>query len=229
MWYDPIVLITTQSLSSMAVYLPRILAALLILIIGAALARVVKRVLVKILESIRLSKAFTDTPVEAFLKNAELTNKIEDIIGSIAYWLLMLVVIHTTVSILGLTSLTLLLSEVLGYLPNIISAVLILLIGLLVAGIVESLVKGSIKTIDGKSARLLGKISSYLVVILAVMIAISELGIAQEFILVLFIGFVSCLALGFGLAFGLGGQHVVRTLLEEWHKKFQRDISDKSE
>ena len=81
-----------------------------------------------------------------------------------------------------------------------ISAILILVIGLLLAGLVESLVKGSIKTIDGKSARLLGKLASYLVVILAVMIAISELGIAQEFILVMFVGFVSFLALGLGLA-----------------------------
>jgi hypothetical protein len=229
MWYDPVLLITTQSLSSMAVYLPRVVAALLILIIGAALARLVKRLLVKLLDTVRVSKAFTDTPIELFLKNAEMTNRIEDIIGSIAYWLLMLVVIHTTVSVLGLTSLTLLLSKVLGYLPSVISAVLILVIGLLLAGLVESLVKGSIKTIDGKSARLVGKLASYLVVILAAMIAISELGIAQEFILVLFIGFVSFLVLGLGLSFGLGGQHVVKLMLDEWYKKFKKDISERTE
>lgn len=226
MWYDPLLLVTTQSLSSMAVYLPRIFAALLILIIGAALSRLVKRVLVKILETIRVSSALKDTPVEVFLKNAELTNKVEEVLGSTVYWLLMLVVIHTTVSVLGLTSLTILLEKILGYLPSVISSVLILFIGLLLAGLVESLVKGSIKTIDGKSARLLGKFASYLVVILSIMMAISELGIAQEFILVLFIGFVSFLVLGFGLAVGLGGQHVVRAMFDDWYWKFRKEIKE---
>lgn len=226
MWYDPLLLITTESLSSMAVYLPRIFAALLILIIGAAVARLIKRGVVKLLEAVRVSSALKDTPVEVFLKNAELTTKIEDVLGSIVYWLLMLVVIHTTVSVLGLVSLTILLEKVLGYLPSVISAVLILVIGLLLAGLVESLVKGSIKTIDGKSARLMGKFASYLVVILSVMMAISELGIAQEFILVLFVGFVSFLALGFGLALGLGGQHVVRSMLDEWYGKFKKETQE---
>lgn len=226
MWYDPLLLVTTQSLSSMAVYLPRIFAALLVLIIGAAIARLVKRVVVKILETVRVSSALKDTPVEVFLTNAELTNKVEDVIGGIVYWLLMLVVIHTTVGILGLTSLTLLLEKVLSYLPSVISSVLILFIGLLLAGLVESLVKGSIKTIDGKSARLLGKFASYLVVILSVMMAISELGIAQEFILVLFVGFVSFLVLGFGLAVGLGGQHVIRAMFDDWYWKFKKDIKE---
>lgn len=226
MWYDPFLLVTTQSLSSMAIYLPRIFAALLILIIGAAIARLIKRGLVKLLETVRVSSALKDTPVEVFLKNAELTNKVEEVLGSIVYWLLMLVVIHTTVSVLGLISLTVILEKIIGYLPSVISSVLILFIGLLLAGLVESLVKGSIKTIDGKSARLLGKFASYLVVILAVMMAISELGIAQEFILVLFIGFVSFLVLGFGLAVGLGGQHVIRAMFDDWYWKFRKDIKE---
>ena len=226
MWYEPLLLVTTESLSSMAIYLPRILAALLVLIIGAALARLIKRGLVKLLETVRVSSALKDTPVEVFLKNAELTNKVEDVLGSIVYWLLMLVVIHTTVSILGLVSLSVILEKILGYLPSVISAVLILFIGLLLAGLVESLVKGSIKTIDGKSARLLGKFASYLVIILSAMMAISELGIAQEFILVLFIGFVSFLVVGFGLAVGLGGQHVVRAMFDDWYWKFKKETRE---
>lgn len=226
MWYDSLLLVTTQSLSSMAIYLPRIFAALLILIIGAAIARLIKRGVVKLLETVRVSSALKDTPVEVFLKNAELTTKIEEVLGSIVYWLLMLVVIHTTVSVLGLISLTVLLEKVLGYLPSVISAVLILVIGLLLAGLVESLVKGSIKTIDGKSARLMGKFASYLVIILSIMMAISELGIAREFILVLFVGFVSFLALGFGLALGLGGQHVIRAMLDDWYWKFKKETKE---
>ncbi|PIR62002.1 MAG: hypothetical protein COY81_03805 [Candidatus Pacebacteria bacterium CG_4_10_14_0_8_um_filter_43_12] len=226
MWYDSFLYIVNQSFSSFGVYLPRIFAALLILIIGAALARVLKKILIKIFESVRLSSALKDTPVDLFLKNAELTTKIEEVIGSIAYWLLMLVVIYTTVSVLGLVSLSVLLARLLSYLPKVISAVIILFIGLLLAGLVESLVKGSIRTIDGKSGRLLGKFASYLVVVLSSMIAISELGIAKEFILVLFVGFVSFLALGMGLALGLGGQHMVKKMLDDWYGKFKKETAE---
>jgi hypothetical protein len=138
----------------------------------------------------------------------------------------MLVVIHTTVSVLGLTSLTFILERILAYLPHIISAILILFIGIVISGILESLVKGSIRSIDGRSARLLGKISSYLVLILTIMVAVSELGIASQFIVILFMGFVGCIALGVGLALGLGGQHLVKKLLDDWYSSYSQQVKD---
>ena len=99
---------------------------------------------------------------------------------------------------------------------------MVLFIGVLLAGLVEGLLKGTLKSVDAKSARALGKVGSYLVVTIAIMIAISELGIAKEFIFVLFVGFVAMLSLGFGLALGLGGKNLVGKLLERWYD----DISD---
>jgi hypothetical protein len=148
------------------------------------------------------------------------------VIGSVVYWLLMLIVIHTTVSVLGLTSLSFILEKILAYLPHIISAILILFIGIVLSGILESLIKGSIRSIDGRSARLLGKVSSYLVLVLTVMVAISELGIASEFMMILFMGFVGSLALGVGLALGLGGQHLVRTFLEDWYSNYSSQTKE---
>jgi hypothetical protein len=139
----------------------------------------------------------------------------------------MLVVIHTAVSILGLASLTIILGKVLSFLPTVISAIIILFFGLLIAGVVESLVKGSVKSVDGKSSRLLGKISSYAVMTVTVLAAISELGIAQEFILILFIGFVVTISIGAGLAIGLGGKDLVSMALNDWYKKFKSDTKDK--
>jgi len=63
-------------------------------------------------------------------------------------------------------------------------------------------------------------------VVLSSMIAISELGIAKEFILVLFVGFVSFLALGMGLALGLGGQHMVKKMLDDWYGKFKKETAE---
>ncbi len=225
--YESLIFLSSQLLTDIVIYLPKLIISMLVLVIGAALANTFRKVVIKLLETLRVSSAFSKTPVEHFLKDAEVGTKIEDIIGSVLYWLVMLIVIHTTVSILGLESLTIIIGGILTYLPTVVSAVLILFFGLLISGVVESLVKGAIKSVDGKSARLLGKISSYAVMTVTVLAAISELGIAKEFILILFIGFVVMLTLGFGLAIGLGGKDLVSMVLEDWYKKFKSDTKSK--
>jgi hypothetical protein len=225
---NSLVLVSTQTLSEISLFLPRLLAALLVLLLGAAISRVCKKVVVKLLETVSLSKAVQNTPVEHFLQNAELGQKIEVVTGNIVYWLLMLVVIHTSVSILGLAPLAAVLDKVLAYVPQVISAVLVLFFGILLAGVVESLIKGAIKSIDGHSSRLLGKISSYLVVTIACLVAVSELGIAREFIMILFVGLILTISLGLGLSVGLGGQDLVRKILTKWYERTSAEISEKN-
>lgn len=225
-WYDSFSLFTSQFIAQLSLFLPRILAAFLVLIIGAFLAKALKRVVIKLLETLRVSAMLKNTPVEHFVTNSEVGQRIEVIIGSIFYWLGMLIVLHTAVTILGLEPLSNVLDKLLNYLPKIISAILVLFIGTLLAGLVESVVKGSIKTIDGKSSRFLGKVASYLVVSLAIMAAISELGIASEFITIIFVGFVSMLTLGVGLAVGLGGQDVVRKVLNQWYEQTLKEVKE---
>lgn len=225
-WYDSATLVLTQTVAQFTTYLPRLVGALLVFVIGAFIARALKRVTIKLLETLRLSSLLKNTPIEHFFTNAELGSRIEDIIGTIIYWLAMLIVLQTSVTILGLEPISAVLNKILDYLPNVISAVLVLFFGILVAGVVESVIKGAIKTVDGRSARVLGRVSSYLVVTLAIMAAVSELGIASEFILIIFIGFVAMLTLGFGLALGLGGQEVVRKMLNSWYKKTMDEVKE---
>lgn len=213
----------TEAVVSVADYMPAVLGALLLLVVGSFFANAIRRLVVKVFESFHLSKAVKKTPIEHFLQNAEVKAQLEVILGSVAYWLVMLVVLQSVVAILGLESLSVLLTSILAYIPRVIAAVIVLFFGVLVAGLVESLVKGALKTIDGSSSRFFGKIASYIVMIVAVLAAISELGIANEFILILFVGFVAALSLAGGLAFGLGGQDVVRDLLKEWYKKAKKN------
>ncbi len=208
---------------SVSSYFPRVLAALLLIIVGAAVARAAKRLLIKILSAFNASKLVEDTPVEHFLKHAEL-KRIEDVAGSVLYWFIMLVVFQSVAAVLGLESLTQVFEGVLNYLPNVLRAIIVLFIGILLAGLVESLVKGSIRSVDGRSSRLLGKVSSYMVVTIVVLAAIAELGIASDLITILFIGFVATVSLGLGLALGLGGKDLVSKILGDW---YVRNFDDK--
>lgn len=218
-WYQSLSIIFLQTLSEFSIYLPKIVAALAVFIIGSAIAKAVRGFVTKALDTLKLSKALSNTPIEHFIKNTEVSKRIEQIIASLVYWLIMLVIIQTSIAILGLTSLSYILERILTFIPNIISAILILFFATLLAGLVESLVKGSIKSIDPKTGRVLGKISSYLVMTVGVLIGISEIGIASEFILILFVGFIGAVSLGLGLALGLGGQDLVKKLLDSYYKE----------
>lgn len=225
-WYDSISFLVKQSLTDVAQFLPRLFAGLLLLLIGGLIAKIIKRTVVHVLKSAQLSGAIKKTPVDEFLKNADVGQKIEEIVGALVYWIIMLVVLQSVVTVLGLSALSVILEKILNYLPRISASVIVLFFGVLLAGVFETLVKGAVRSVDGKSARVFGKVASYLVVGIAVMAAISELHIAQEFILILFVGFVTALSLGVGLAVGLGGQDLVKQLLSKWYKQLEKDIKE---
>jgi hypothetical protein len=205
-------------------FLPRLLGSILVFLIGLVLGKWLRKIVVRILESVNLSKLATNTTFEKFLKRADVKSKIEEIIGTALQWLLVLVFIVTAINILGIPTISELLNSILAYIPRVVSAIFVLGIGTLLAGVIESLVKGTVGQFDIKTSRLLGKIASYIMMIFAAMAAFNELGIAKEFINILFVGFVSMLSLGFGLAIGLGAKDVVADLLGSWYKRFRDDV-----
>jgi hypothetical protein len=204
-------------------FLPRLFSAILVFAIGLILANITKNIAVKILQTLNLSALLKKTAFENFLIQAEVKNKIEDIIGTVLKWLVLLVFIVASVNILGLPTVSEILNNILNYIPNIIAAIFILAIGLLLAGIIETLVKGAVSQLDIKTARLLGKIASYIMMIFASLAAVNELGIAKELINIIFIGFISMLAIGFGLAIGLGSKDLVSQILTGWYKKVEAE------
>jgi len=215
-WTD----VTTRLLA----FFPNLIAALVVFLVGWIVAGWLRTITIKILETLRLSSLLQDTGVQHFLKKADITDKIEEAIGSIVKWLIILVFFIAAVNILGLSTVSQVLESILGYIPNVISAALILTIGVLISGFVESLVKGAIGSVDIKTGRLFGKIASYTIVVFASLAAISELRIAQAFINTIFTGFIAMLALGFGLAIGLGAKDLVSRVLNDWYERFRKDI-----
>lgn len=208
-------------------FLPKVFGALVVLLIGTLIAKWIKKILEKSLELLQLSRMIKNTPLDAFFKHAEMGAKIENVIGTIGYWLFMLLVFQTAVSILGLESLAFVIDRVVEYIPRIFSAIVILFLGVLIAGVLESIVKGSIRSIDGKHARLLGKVASYLTLIIFVLVSISELGIAQQFIIILFIGFVTTITISMGLAIGLGSKDIVHKVMDDWYRNLKNDLDQK--
>lgn len=216
-WQEAIFVAAANIFTQFFNFLPSLFGALLILVVGMFIAKWSKKIIVKILSAVKLDKFLRKIGLESFLSQAEIKLKAEVIIGEIARWLIIIIFFMAAVNVLGLTTVGSVLASVLGYIPNIVSAILILTIGVLLAGIVESLIKSAVNQIDPKTGRLLSKVASYLVVIVATLAAINELGIAQSLINIIFIGFITTLALGVGLAIGLGAKDLVSKMLMDWY------------
>jgi len=221
-WQEAIFLAGTSVLSRFFVFLPSFFAAIIIFLFGLMLGKWIKALVVKILETVKLDQLLRKAGLDSYLNKADIRGKIEVFFGELVRWLIILVFSMAAVNIIGLTTVSAVLNSLLGYIPNIISAVLVLTVGVLLAGLVESLVKGAVSQVDVRISRMLAKIASYLVVIVSALAAINELGIAQSLINTLFIGVVATLSLGIGLAIGLGAKELVAKMFMDWYGQKKR-------
>lgn len=218
-WQDALIVAASNVLTRFFSFLPSLVGAILIFFVGLVLAKWCKTIVIKVLGAIKLDALIAKTGVGPYLNKADIKVKAEVFFGEIIRWLIVLVFCIAAINVLGLTTVSAVLNNLLGYLPRIVSAVLILTVGIFLAGLVESLIKGTVNQLDPKTSRLLSKIGSYLVVIVFALASINELGIAQSLINILFVGVVSTLSLGLGLALGLGGKDLVSQMLNDWYTK----------
>ncbi|KKT35946.1 MAG: Conserved cytoplasmic membrane protein, CmpX protein [Candidatus Collierbacteria bacterium GW2011_GWA1_44_12] len=203
-------------------FVPTLLGALLVFFIGLLLANWLKTFTIKLINVTKVGNLITNPAIKDFLKNAETSQKIEEVIGEIVRWVVLILFFMASMNILGLTTVSAFLNTVFGYLPNLFAAVFILLIGVVLAGILEKVVKGSLGGVDVSHSRFMGKFVSYTVMIISALAALSQMGIAQSFIEVIFTGFVATLAIAFGLGVGLGSKDIIKEILDEAYKNFKK-------
>ncbi len=221
--YSPLVRAFEYGAASFLAALPTITFAAIVLFGGMIVAGLLRQLIMRVLGKLQLAQAFEKTPLEHFVKEANSEQQLERSISLFFYWLVMLVVFETVASMLGLTPIAEMLDRVLAILPRLLSAGVVLLVGVFFAGILENLAKALMRSVSVRLSRAFGKATSYAVITIAILAALSELGIASEFILILFMGFVGSTALGVGLALGLGGQDVVRKMLLDWYKRIDKE------
>ncbi|KKU88840.1 MAG: hypothetical protein UY18_C0008G0047 [Microgenomates group bacterium GW2011_GWF2_47_9] len=226
-WQNSLGTVAGNTLSQSLTFIPNLIGALLVFVLGIILGNWSRTLIIKGLQFVKFDSLVKDSKIKEFLKKAEINQKVEEIFGTLIKWIIVLIFFIAATNIIGLTTVSQLLSGILAYIPNVISAVIVLSIGILLAGVVESLVKGALASVDLKTSRLMGKIASYTIASIATLAAFSELKIAENFVNILFIGFVSMLALGFGLAIGLGAKDLVSRVLSEWHTDLQKELKRK--
>ncbi|MBP6869209.1 MAG: hypothetical protein KBC16_03845 [Candidatus Pacebacteria bacterium] len=201
-------------------YIPQLLGAIVVFIIGWIIGAALGRVVAQVIGSLRVDQALRAAGVERVLERAGFQLNSGAFLGMLIKWFFVLAFLIAALDVLGLTQVTMFLTAVvLGYLPRVIVAVLILLAAAVIAEAAQRVVSGSARAANLHAANFLGTLARWAIWIFALLAALDQLGVTP-FIQTLFTGIVVALALAFGLAFGLGGQQAAA----KWLEKVQHEM-----
>lgn len=202
--------------SDVILFIPRLVTFLVILLIGYIVARVVQALLTKGLRALHFDNIADRAGVTRALELAGTRLDAAAVLGIIAFWWIFLVFAEIALNALGLTEITAFVNAVLAYLPNIFIAILILVLGALLANVVAGIVRGAAGEAGLATTSLMAGVARWAILIFAFLAALTQLNVAQSMIFILAAGIVGMLAIAGGLALGLGGADTARGLIAGW-------------
>jgi len=203
-------------------FVPQLVAAIVVFLVGWLIAILLGKLAWHIVRIIRLDRGIEAVGLKKVWERSGYKLNTPLFFYEVVKWFFIIVFLMAATDILGLTQVTQFLRTVVGYLPNVIVAALVLLIGVLVARFLEGLVRGSVKAAQLASANVLGSITKWAVLIFSLLVALNQLRVADEIIRIVIIGIVAAGALALGLSFGLGG----KSHAEEVIAKMRRHIGE---
>lgn len=204
-------------------YVPQIVVAVLIFVLGWVLGSVLGKVVAQGAKMARLDTALTSAGAGDLLSRAGWHLDSGAFLGTLVKWFFIIAFLVASFDVLGLSQVNEFLSDVvLGYLPNVIVAALVLVVAAVVADVAEKLVMGSARAAGMMHTALYGAVVRWSVWIFAVIVALAHLGVAPQFMQILFTGIVVMLSLAGGLAFGLGGRDAAARFIEEVRSDLQK-------
>lgn len=213
-WLDVLVSSLQNLWLQVTGFLPELLGALVVLIVGLIVAAVLERVAERLVYYLKVDMVLRRLGVEVYLQRANLQLNAGHFLGQVVYWFLLIAFLLAASDILGFFALSEFLRQVLAYIPNVVVAALIMLATLIVANFLRGLVRATVQSAKLHGAKALGTLTWWVVFVFGLLAALVQLGIAVSIINTLVTGLIAMLALAGGLAFGLGGRDYAMRLLE---------------
>lgn len=221
-WQEAILLSWNQVWSSFLSFLPSFVGAVVIFVLGILVAAWGRRLIEEILKVLKLEDLSRSSGLAEYLKKAEINLTATQLLGAVVKWLLLVVFFIAAAEILGLAIVSTTLTSLLGYVPNVFAAALILGAGAFIANLADGLVRGAFATVDHQAARPVGKLARWVVILVAFFAAVDQLKIAPALVETFFQGLTWTLVLVIGLSVGLGGKDIVARVLDDWYKRLQK-------
>ncbi len=213
-WTDVIVGSLQNLWLGFANFVPNLVAALIVLIVGLVVAAGLAALVERIFEGLRLDQFLEKLGLKPFFERAGLRMRASFFLGRLVYWFVVISFLLAVTQSLGLYTFSLFLTSVVTYLwQSVIAAVLIMLAALVLANFLRRIVVASVLSAKLRSAQFLGSLTWWSVVVFGLLAALQQLNIAATIIQTLVTGFIAMLALAGGLAFGLGGKDYANHLI----------------
>jgi small-conductance mechanosensitive channel len=207
----------TQSLSdglgAILGALPALIGAIIILVIGFIIAKVLQGLVTRVLQSMGFQGWMESGGIKQFFDRSQTQQTPLSILGKLVFWLVFFIAITMAVDTLGISAISDVLAQFIAYIPQIIAAILILVLATLLANFVAGIVRGA------TGSNLIGSVAQYSIIVFAAFAALTQLGIAPELIAPTFLILLGGVALAAAIAFGLGGKGVAQQMVEQGYQK----------
>jgi len=205
---------------------PRILGALIIFIVGWIIAKVVAYVIKRLLSSIGIDKLAEKLNEIEFIEKSSFNIVPSQVLSKVAYYVLLLLFTIVSSEYLAIDAVTGLVRDILNYIPSLIAALLVLVVGLLIAQFIQSILVTTLKSLGVPSAKIIGVFIFYFIFLMSVITALTQVGIDTDFISnnlsIIIAGCVFAFALGYGLA----SKDMMANFLASFYSKEKLRIGD---
>lgn len=202
-------------------YLPRILGALVVLIVGYIIARLIRTAITKLLNRFGLDDRLTHGQGGEYVERFSPQGSPARLVGTTVFVVIMLFVLSSAVATLAIPALTAFMNQILAYLPNVIAALVIFLVAAAVAGAVGGLAHRTMG--DTPTGRVVRAAAPTLVMAIAVFMILTQLGIAPVIVTATYVALIGAIALGSALAFGLGGREAAAHMINSGYNKAREE------
>ena len=202
--------------TKVGVFLPDLFAALVILIVGWLACTVARRVATRLLRLCQFDHLAGRSGISRALERGGVQQTPTEILSLLIFWFLFLIVIVAALNTLGLAGVIETLNTIFLYIPKVVAAIVILILGLYLANFVETVTRTSCANAGLQQADSLGRVTYYATVVFIVAAILQILEIAAEIVMWAFVLVFGSICLALALAFGLGGRDVAARFLERW-------------
>ena len=220
-WGDAMMASLTGAMALFFAAIPKIIGFAIILIVGWFVASLVARAVGHILRAIHFNSLARRSGISDFVQRMGLETDASGFVAEIVKWFIRLITLVVAFDALGLPAVSDVLRQLLLWLPNLVVAIVVLVIGGIAANALASVVRGSTSEAGFSNPDMLAKVARVAVWAFAIVVAVNQLGIAQTLVNTLFMAVVGAAALALGLAFGLGGRETAGEVVRKWYRRGQ--------
>jgi hypothetical protein len=195
-------------------FIPRLVGFLVILIVGWIVAAILEKGVTLLLRRVGFDRMSERIGLARLEQRMNVRMDAASLLGKIVFWFVFLIFLVPACNALQLTSVSLLLGLIIGYIPNVFVAIVVLLLGMLLATFVADVVRAALSNAKNANPNILANVARYVIIGFAILVALEQLQIAPALITTLFTAVIGGAALACALAFGLGGRDTAKQLLE---------------